>query len=212
MHATDDVYYTTCTPMPQPPCILRTLMPLLCRTYRAKSGSVRIYKLSLRTTLFSHTHPSTMTADNSGKGLLMKSDSIANIFRDEVKLALTKRTRKPKLVGVLSTSAAPSKFYADFTRKQCDELGVEFSLKTTGAAVSKDLAEGEGVEEAIIEANEDESVDGIMVSHTNLPSFNTLTGSNRSITPSLALSRFVRHVGCCLPILNCKRRTTIYSR
>ena len=33
----------------------------------------------------------------------------------------------------------------------------------TGAAVSEDLDEGYGVEEAIIEANEDDSVHGIMV-------------------------------------------------
>jgi len=42
-------------------------------------------------------------------------------------------------------------------------LGVEFILKKTGAAVSGDLGEGDGVEEAIIEANEDDSVHGIMV-------------------------------------------------
>ncbi|KAF8897860.1 hypothetical protein BD779DRAFT_1608349 [Infundibulicybe gibba] len=62
----------------------------------------------------------------------------------------------PKLVGILSTSSAPSKFYADFTKKQCDALGVEFVLKRTGAALSSELGEGEG-------ANEDDSVHGIMV-------------------------------------------------
>lgn len=104
-----------------------------------------------------------MATDGTGKGLLVKADLIANAFRDEVKRALGDRTQRPKLVGILSTSAAPSKFYADFTRKQCEELGVEFLLKKTGAALSTDLAEGEGVEEAIIESNEDDSVDGIMV-------------------------------------------------
>jgi methylenetetrahydrofolate dehydrogenase (NAD+) len=49
---------------------------------------------------------------------------------------------------------------AEYMEKQCDELGVEFK---TGAAVSLDLGEGYGVEEAIIEANEDNSVHGIMV-------------------------------------------------
>jgi methylenetetrahydrofolate dehydrogenase (NAD+) len=77
---------------------------------------------------------------------------------------LKERPRPPKLVGILSTSAKPSQFYADFTKKQCDELGFEFVLKKTGAAISEDLAAGDGVEEAIIEANEDEGVDGIMVS------------------------------------------------
>ena len=98
------------------------------------------------------------------KGVLLKADPIAATFREEVKTALAQRSRPPKLVGILATSAAPSRFYADFTRKQCEDLGFQFELRTTGAAKDAALAEGEGVEEAIIEANEDEGVDGIMVS------------------------------------------------
>ncbi|KAI0658523.1 NAD(P)-binding protein [Cubamyces menziesii] len=100
---------------------------------------------------------------SEGKGVLLKADPIANTFRDEIKSALTSSTRKPKLVGILATTSAPSKFYAEFTRKQCDALGVEFVLRRVGAAADESLAPGEGVEEAIIEANEDDSVDGIMV-------------------------------------------------
>ncbi|KAG6845451.1 hypothetical protein H0H87_009359 [Tephrocybe sp. NHM501043] len=102
-------------------------------------------------------------AATEGKGLLLKADPIAATFRDEVKASLTQCTRPPKLVGILATSSAPSRSYAEFTKKQCAELGVNFVLKETGAALSADLGEGEGVEEAIIEANEDEGVDGIMV-------------------------------------------------
>ncbi|KAF9464801.1 methylenetetrahydrofolate dehydrogenase [Collybia nuda] len=104
-----------------------------------------------------------MSAEVSGKGLLLKADPIAAAFRDEVKRSLGECPKPPKLVGILATSSAPSKFYAEFTRKQCEELGVEFILKKTGAALSSDLGEGDGVEEAIIEANEDEGVHGIMV-------------------------------------------------
>lgn len=104
-----------------------------------------------------------MSTDNGGKGLLLKADPIANTFRDEIKADLAKKPKPPKLVGILSTSAAPSRFYADFTKKQCDELGVEFELRKTGSAADSALADGDGVEEAIIEANEDDSVDGIMV-------------------------------------------------
>ncbi|RDB19999.1 Methylenetetrahydrofolate dehydrogenase [NAD(+)] [Hypsizygus marmoreus] len=104
-----------------------------------------------------------MSSDATGKGLLLKADPIASAFRDEVKESLAQCPRVPKLVGILATSSAPSKHYAEFTRKQCEELGFEFVLKNTGAALSTDLSEGEGVEEAIIEANEDDSVDGIMV-------------------------------------------------
>ncbi|KAJ7693851.1 methylenetetrahydrofolate dehydrogenase [Mycena rosella] len=99
----------------------------------------------------------------AGKGLLLKADPIAAAFRDEVKQSLAQATRRPRLVGILATSSAPSKFYAEFTKKQCEDLGVEFILKTTGAADTGDLGEGEGVEEAIIEANEDDTIDGIMV-------------------------------------------------
>ncbi|PPR02657.1 hypothetical protein CVT24_002140 [Panaeolus cyanescens] len=98
------------------------------------------------------------------KGLLLKADAIAATFHNEVKSSLQECKRAPKLVGILATTSAPSKYYAEFTRRQCEELGVEFVLKTTGAASSPDLGEGEGVEEAIIEANEDDSVNGIMVS------------------------------------------------
>ncbi|KAF6762013.1 methylenetetrahydrofolate dehydrogenase [Ephemerocybe angulata] len=98
-----------------------------------------------------------------GKGILLKADPIAATFRDEVKGTLEQCTVRPKLVGILSTSSAPSKFYAEFTKKQCEELGVEFVLKKTGAALDPELGEGEGVEDAIIEANTDSSVHGIMV-------------------------------------------------
>lgn len=102
-------------------------------------------------------------AQHSGKGLLLKADLVADTFRDEVKAFLARSVRPPTLVGILGTPAAPSKFYADFTKKQCHELGVRFVLKTVGSAESVERADGEGVEEAIIEANEDADVDGIMV-------------------------------------------------
>lgn len=104
-----------------------------------------------------------MPSEVSGKGLLLKADPIAAAFRDEVKRSLAECPKPPKLVGILATTSAPSKFYAEFTRKQCEDLGVEFILKKTGAALSSELGEGDGVEEAIIEANEDDSVHGIMV-------------------------------------------------
>ncbi|ESK95099.1 methylenetetrahydrofolate dehydrogenase [Moniliophthora roreri MCA 2997] len=104
-----------------------------------------------------------MSADNTGKGLLLKADPIAATFRDEVKTTLSQRDRPPRLIGILATSSEPSRMYSEFTRKQCEALGFEYVLKKTGAALSSDLAEGEGVEEAIVEANEDERIDGIMV-------------------------------------------------
>lgn len=104
-----------------------------------------------------------MSADAPGKGLLLKADLIADPFHDEVQAALAKCPRPPRLVGILATSSVPSKNYADFTKKQCEALGVDFVLKRTGSAENTELEGGEGVEEAIIEANEDADVDGIMV-------------------------------------------------
>ncbi len=103
-----------------------------------------------------------MTSHIGGKGILLKADPIASAFRDEIKASLNE-SRPPKLVGILATSAAPSKFYAEFTKKQCEDLGVNFVLKKIGAAEDPSKSEGEGVEEAIIEANNDDTVDGIMV-------------------------------------------------
>ncbi|KAG6373783.1 hypothetical protein JVT61DRAFT_5927 [Boletus reticuloceps] len=104
-----------------------------------------------------------MAEDASGKGLLLKADLIADTIRDEVQAALARASTPPTLVGILGTSARPSRFYAEFTRKQCDALGVQFVLKLVGSAENAERADGEGVEEAIIEANEDVDVDGIMV-------------------------------------------------
>ncbi|KAH7905840.1 hypothetical protein BJ138DRAFT_1175102 [Hygrophoropsis aurantiaca] len=104
-----------------------------------------------------------MASDTFGKGLLLKADPIAATFRTEVQESLSQCPRQPILVGILATSSAPSRFYADFTRKQCEEFGIKFVLKTTGSAENAQRPDGDGAEEAIIEANEDGDVDGIMV-------------------------------------------------
>ncbi|OJA20422.1 hypothetical protein AZE42_10772 [Rhizopogon vesiculosus] len=111
-----------------------------------------------------------MAPDAAGKGLLLKADPIADAFHAEVKDALAASHRVPTLIGILATDASPSRFYAEFTRKQCEGLGVRFILKEVGSAVKQKEGEadearsnGEGAEEAIIEANEDDDVDGIMV-------------------------------------------------
>ena len=121
--------------------------------------------------------------ESTGKGLLVKADAIASNFHAEILSSLSsssttspspqspqpqEQRRKPKLVGILSTSSAPSRAYANATRRQCEAFGIEFQLRETGAAAQEGLGEGEGVEEAIIEANEDEEVDGIMVSGASL--------------------------------------------
>lgn len=64
-------------------------------------------------------------------------------------------------------------------KKTCEELGFQFVLTLVGSAIDPSLAAGDGVEDAIIEANEDDTVDGIMVfmdinvtaklSHSHIP-------------------------------------------
>lgn len=110
----------------------------------------------------------TTSTDPTGKGLLLKADAIADTFRDEIVQALKARPKPPKLLGILATSAAPSRFYAEFTKKQCVNFGFDFALKEIGAALNPENGEGDGVEEAIMEANEDDTVDGIMVSRFGL--------------------------------------------
>jgi hypothetical protein len=108
------------------------------------------------------------------KGILLKADAIAEPFIAEVKASLanyTSRSRPPKLVGILASANAPSRSYAEFTRKQCVGLGIEFELREVGAALrgreagadGAGTSNGDGVEEAIIEANADDTVHGIMV-------------------------------------------------
>lgn len=135
-----------------------------------------------------------MASDPTGKGLLLKADTIADAFKAEITQSLAQRPRTPKLVGILATSAAPSKFYAEFTKKQCLSLGFDFVLKEIGAAVNPELGEGDGVEEAIIEANEDDSVDGIMVRSVRCLSVQKPNGSDRFTIRYLVPSRFVSSV------------------
>jgi len=101
------------------------------------------------------------------KGLLLKADAIAEPFLAEVRASLANltRSRAPKLVGILATANAPSRSYAEFTRRQCDALAIVFELREVGAALPNGAggADGDGVEEAIIEANAADTVDGIMV-------------------------------------------------
>jgi len=98
-----------------------------------------------------------------GLGILIKGETISKPFRDEVTASLAALSRRPKLVGILATDG-PSRIYAEFTKKTCEDVGVEFILREIGnASQQSDPADSIDVEDAIIEANEDDEVDGIMV-------------------------------------------------
>lgn len=61
---------------------------------------------------------------------------------------------KPKLVGFLANHDLAAQKYADSTDASCKEVGIEFELRKV---------EREDLEDAIVEANQDEKVSGIMV-------------------------------------------------
>ncbi|KDQ08282.1 hypothetical protein BOTBODRAFT_166167 [Botryobasidium botryosum FD-172 SS1] len=101
-------------------------------------------------------------------GKLVKAETIAAGFHTDIQRALLPSSGPPRLVGILATNSGPSETYAEFTKRTCEGLGVDFVLKRIGAALkSTEGATGDEpditVEDAIIEANEDESIDGIMV-------------------------------------------------
>jgi methylenetetrahydrofolate dehydrogenase (NAD+) len=80
--------------------------------------------------------------------------TIAKKFIDEIKEHVSKLATAPKLVGFLANADPAAKMYADFTKKTSLECGFRFDTRE----VNK-----EDLEDAIMEANEDKDVDGIMV-------------------------------------------------
>ncbi|KAJ9479166.1 Methylenetetrahydrofolate dehydrogenase [NAD(+)] [Pseudozyma hubeiensis] len=116
------------------------------------------------------------SAENPGK--LVKASGIAEPYQDAIKEAIQARIdqgkSRPKLVGILATPSPPSVAYAEWTRKACEAVGIEFEIWKTwddsvevkeedhkGSAPDFDLEAD--VEDLIIAANADEKVHGIMV-------------------------------------------------
>jgi methylenetetrahydrofolate dehydrogenase (NAD+) len=102
-------------------------------------------------------------------GLLLQAAKVAVPFDAELRTTISQLPRPPTLCAILSTSNAGSRAYATFSKTQCENLGITFVLKEIGAGKNRSgeegekFAEGEGVEGAIVEANEDSEVDGILV-------------------------------------------------
>ncbi|BGO98987.1 Methylenetetrahydrofolate dehydrogenase [NAD(+)] [Rhodotorula toruloides] len=93
-------------------------------------------------------------------------EHIAKPFRTAIQEATSKLAQKPKLVGILANSGAPSRAYANWTAKACEAVGIEYELREVGIVAegaTEGTAEQGEVEEAILAANEDDGVNGIMV-------------------------------------------------
>ncbi|KAK4055091.1 Methylenetetrahydrofolate dehydrogenase [NAD(+)] [Microbotryomycetes sp. JL201] len=94
-------------------------------------------------------------------------ESVAKPFRAVIVAATSQAAVKPKLVGLLANSSAPSRAYAQWTAKACQAVGIEYELREIGQQQQnedqRETAEHAEVEQAILEANDDDSVHGIMV-------------------------------------------------
>ncbi|KAF4553607.1 Methylenetetrahydrofolate dehydrogenase-like protein [Elsinoe fawcettii] len=87
--------------------------------------------------------------------------NIAKKLQSEVADGLKRLDRKPRLVGFLANKDPAARMYADWTGKTCLENGFDFSLREV---------DKEELENAILSANIDDSVDGILVYY---PVFNS---------------------------------------
>ncbi|OAL07111.1 NAD(P)-binding protein [Phaeosphaeriaceae sp. SRC1lsM3a] len=82
------------------------------------------------------------------------ANNIAKSLLEEVRDGLSKTARKPLLVGFLSSSDPAARVYAEWTGKTCIENGFAFELREV---------DRESLEDALIDANNDNGVDGIIV-------------------------------------------------
>jgi methylenetetrahydrofolate dehydrogenase (NAD+) len=80
--------------------------------------------------------------------------TIAKKFIDEITERVSNLDKPPKLVGFLANTDPSAEMYAEFTKKTSLECGFRFETRR----VKK-----EDLEDAIMEANEDKDIDGIMV-------------------------------------------------
>lgn len=122
--------------------------------------------LLLRGNIVSHCHPSHNHIENFFSALTMSvsavkyegktilANTIAAIYNQEITTKVASLSKVPKLVGFLANSDPAAKMYAKWSGKTSESLGFAYELRE----LDKD-----NLEEAIIEANNDSEVDGIMV-------------------------------------------------
>ncbi|KAK9448974.1 uncharacterized protein V1518DRAFT_416850 [Limtongia smithiae] len=82
------------------------------------------------------------------------ASSVAKVYTTEVKTAIQKLGRPPKMVAFLANNDPAAKLYADWTAKACTDTGVDFELRQV---------DKEDLEDAVFQTNDDKSVDGIMI-------------------------------------------------
>jgi len=113
-------------------------------------------------------------------GKLLQAAAIAKPFQQSIEEEIGIRKEKhlpvPKLVGILAKPSPPSIAYAEWTAKACQAVGINFEIWKTwdDSTVVNEAEKNEAeslqnfdleadVEDLILAANRDKSVDGIMV-------------------------------------------------
>ncbi|KAI4161464.1 MAG: hypothetical protein LQ342_004867 [Letrouitia transgressa] len=94
-------------------------------------------------------------------GKVILAGAIAKSIQNEVLDGLSKLTRAPLLVGFLANKDPAARLYADWTGKTCEEMGFRFDLRQV---------DREDLESHLLDANQDDSIDGIIVYY---PVFNS---------------------------------------
>eukprot|EP00526_Cylindrotheca_closterium_P014356 CAMPEP_0113639740 /NCGR_PEP_ID=MMETSP0017_2-20120614/20854_1 /TAXON_ID=2856 /ORGANISM="Cylindrotheca closterium" /LENGTH=340 /DNA_ID=CAMNT_0000550981 /DNA_START=57 /DNA_END=1076 /DNA_ORIENTATION=+ /assembly_acc=CAM_ASM_000147 len=93
------------------------------------------------------------------KGVKVNSGVVAKQFRDEIKAKVAKMTANgeeaPLLVGLLANRDPAAKQYAEWTGKACRNDGLRYELRSVDDPID--------VEAALIDANDDPRVHGIIV-------------------------------------------------
>lgn len=85
---------------------------------------------------------------------VINASKVAEVFVEELKNKIQKNNLKTKLVGFLANTDQAAVTYANFTKKACTNIGIEFELRKI---------KREDLEDSILKANKDESINGIMV-------------------------------------------------
>ncbi|EON62019.1 methylenetetrahydrofolate dehydrogenase (NAD+) [Coniosporium apollinis CBS 100218] len=116
-------------------------------------------------------------ADAPANCKVVLAGGIAKRLLVEVAEGLEQVSKPPLLVGFLSSTDPAARIYADWTGRTCRENGFEFQLREV---------DREELEDAIMAANNDDSVDGIMVYY---PIFGT--GQDRYIQQTVDVSKDV---------------------
>jgi methylenetetrahydrofolate dehydrogenase (NADP+)/methenyltetrahydrofolate cyclohydrolase len=86
--------------------------------------------------------------------LVIDPGQVAERFRTELRAEIARLPERLTLVGLLAADHGPSRTYAEYTRKGCDDVGVAFDLQVVPRL---------GVEPALRAANADPKVHGILI-------------------------------------------------